>query len=67
MDFTTQALINAIELLLADGHKPAPGKHPDRWMFQEGSEIHIALTEALNQARLSTGFEGLDIEIYQQV
>lgn len=55
MDHTTADLIAAIEYLLSAGHKPAPGKHPDRWMFQEGSEIHLQLQEVVNQARCALG------------
>lgn len=57
MDHTTISLINAIELLFIAGHIPAPANHPDRWTFQEGSEIHIVLTEALAQARCSLGID----------
>jgi hypothetical protein len=57
MDHTTITLINAIELLLIAGHLPAPSNHPDRWTFQEDSEIHIVLTEALAEARIATGLD----------
>ena len=57
MDFTTCALIEAIELLLAAGHIPTLGSHPDRWTFQEGSEIHAVLIEALQDARIATGMD----------
>jgi len=57
MDFTTHQLINAIEFLLVSGHIPAPGKYPDRWTFQEDSEIHLVLTEALRDARIATGID----------
>jgi hypothetical protein len=58
MDHTTLDLISAIDFLLRFGHAPAilPGL-PDRWAFQEGSEIHIALTEALEQARIAVGID----------
>jgi hypothetical protein len=63
MDFTTCALIEAIELLLAAGHIPAPGNHPDRWTFQENSEIHVVLTEALMDARIATGIDKSAVKI----
>jgi len=60
MDHTTISLINAIELLLIAAHIPASGTHPDRWTFQENSEIHIVLTEALAEARIATGMDKPD-------
>jgi hypothetical protein len=71
MDHTTINLINAIELLLIAGNIPAPANHPDRWTFQEGSEIHIVLSEALFEARIASGmdkgiegFEVTDLEAF---
>ena len=58
MDHTTCQLINAIEFLLTAGHLPAPGNHPDRWTFQQDSEIHVVLTEALQQAKIVAGMSG---------
>jgi hypothetical protein len=55
MDHTTRQLIKAIEFLLAAGHISAPDNHPGRWTFQEDSEIHIVLTEALEQAKVISG------------
>lgn len=57
MDYTTRTLIEAIEFLLSSGHIPAPHHFPDRWTFQEGSEIHIVLTEAVSHARIATGMD----------
>jgi hypothetical protein len=60
MDHTTITLINAIELLLIAGHIPAPAKHPNRWTFQEDSEIFFVLTEALAEARIAIGMDKSD-------
>ena len=57
MDHTTTALIQAIEFLLTAGHIPALGNHPDRWTFQEDSEIHLVLVEALQDARCAIGMD----------
>ena len=62
MDYTTRALIEAIEFLLSAGHITAPENHPDRWIFQQDSEIHLVLTEALTDARIATGIDKPAVE-----
>jgi hypothetical protein len=57
MDYTTMLLIEAIEFALTAGKISAPDEHADRWTFQEGSEIHIVMIEAIRDARLATGME----------
>ncbi len=57
MDHTTISLINAIEFALVAGKVSAPDGNAGRWTFQEGSEIHLVLVEALQDARIATGMD----------
>lgn len=57
MDETTKQLIEAVEFLLSAGHIPAQGNHPDRWVFQQNSEIHLVLQEAVRDARIACGLD----------
>ena len=54
MDHITLELINAIEYLLK---YPADGRNdrPNVWIFEEDSEVHLRLTEAVEQAKIALG------------
>ena len=51
MDHTTVDLLSAIDFLLRQA------KQGERWMFEEGSEIHLVLAEANTQARIALGID----------
>ena len=57
MDHTTIDLLSAIDFLLRHGNIG-----PDVWRFEKDSEIHLALVEAMDQARIALGIDRPEIE-----
>jgi len=56
MDHTTIDLLSAIDFLLRHGNTG-----PDVWHFEKDSEIHIALADAVTQARIALGIDRPEI------
>jgi len=57
MDRITIDLVSAIDFLLRYGKT---GR--DDWRFEKESEIHLALVEAMDQARIALGIDRPEIE-----
>ena len=57
MDQTTMALIQAIDMLLGASQIGHTKDLLTVYRFEEGSEIHCALIEALTDAKLTIGIE----------
>ena len=55
MDHVTIDLLSAVDFLLRHS------RHGQRWCFEEGSEIHTALVEAVTQARAALGIDRPEI------
>ena len=52
MDTITVDLLSACDLVLRHCHRP-----DDTWTFESGSEAHIALADAVTQARIALGID----------
>ena len=56
MDHTTIDLLSAIDFLLRHCNTG-----PDVWRFEKDSEIHLALADAVTQARIALGIDRPEI------
>ena len=56
MDHTTIDLLSAIDFLLRHGNTG-----PDIWRFEKDSEIHLALADAVTQARIALDIDRPEI------
>ena len=61
MDHITVDLLSAADFLLRHGNKG------QGWKFEEGSEIHIALADAVTQARIALGIDRPEVPNHQPV
>lgn len=63
IDNITVDLLSAVDFLLRHGrHRvtvETPGM-PDIWMFQQDSEVHLALEDAANRAKRALGIDNLE-------
>ncbi len=62
MDHTTIDLLSAVDFLLRYG-----STGPDVWRFEKDSEIHIALADAVTQARIALGIDRPEVPNYEPV
>ena len=62
MDHVTIDLLSACDLVLRYCKSP-----DSTWTFEEGSEAHLALTEAITQARAALGIDRPEVPNHQPV
>jgi len=61
MDHVTVDLLSAADFLLRQGNKG------QGWRFEKDSEIHIALADAVTQARIALGIDRPEVPNHELV